>query len=152
MEHQKLWIRWRRIRRRLVLGRPGVASLAVVAAAPLVRASVVLIVVVLQVDTEADAKRPLRVGLLRVLRGLGEDEVHSPWLDLVEGAELCRLQVGELLRVIRGLVLQLDDGVLGETERLLRRRRCRLTGLLDAGEGARRDAGLLLDPGAGRAG
>jgi hypothetical protein len=40
----------------------------------------------------------------------------------------------------------LAHGVLCETARLLRRRRCRcIVLLLDIGEGGRRDTGLLLD-------
>jgi hypothetical protein len=103
--------------RRLVLGRPGATALDAVAAVPLAWAGVTLVVILLQVDAEAKMKHLLRVGLLRVLPGLGEDKVQGPRLDLVEGGELRHPQTGELLRVVRGLVLKMERGVLYEMVR-----------------------------------
>jgi hypothetical protein len=57
----------------VVLRRPGAVAQPVVAAAPLAWAGVVVVVV--QVDTEAEATRPLRIGLPRILPGPGEGEV-----------------------------------------------------------------------------
>jgi hypothetical protein len=58
------------VRRRLVLGHPGAAVMAAIAAAPLAWASVVLILVVfLQVDAEADAACALCPGPFCVLPG-----------------------------------------------------------------------------------
>jgi hypothetical protein len=132
------------VRGRHILGRPGAAALAGVAAAPLARSGALLLLV-LQVDAEAQAARTLCLGPLRVLPRPGQGELQGPRLELVEGGVFRCPLAGELLWVIRGLVRELARGVLYETARLLlRSRRGHVVLLLDVSEGGRRDAALLV--------